>query len=283
MSIKDSEQIELNLKPKKIIQGIFNECSIIEPPTNNQIILDLFNIKTKNLSEFTNQPLTEISTDIRAVLARTHKTIFIHDQFVHQENRRNFSIFHEIAHFVLPEHKKILNSCTWRDLSPATKKRFEIEANRFAADCIFQLDRFSEEANDYSLSLKTPYTLASKYGASYEATFRHYIENNPLPCAMIVYKPESFDDDPDALVVNYTVKSKSFSDFGYLIPNQKVGADTVESYIFKNRTNGAPDFNPSSLKVNNPLTGKADEYPAESFTNYYKVFQLVLPKGSKLI
>lgn len=277
-----NSQIELDLQSRKIIKGIFDQCEILEPPTENKLILDLFKLKVEDLSKFITPSLIDTGTNIRALLARSRKTIFLHDHMGMQEKRKNFSIFHEIAHYVLPTHKKILNECSWRDLSPAAKKKLEIDANQFAADCIFQLDRFIEEANDSPLTLKTPFKMATSFNSSYEAAFRRYVEENPLPCALVVYKPETFDDEPDTLVVNYTVKSKSFHNFRYLLPNQTVGPGSIEREIFFDRSRDKDDFHRSKLFVNNPMTNKVTIFPAECFTNHYKVFQLVIPPDSKI-
>ncbi len=276
-------QLELDLQPKKLVKGILSRCDIKTPPTDNQTVLDFFGLKLRNLSTFIRKPLSQIGTEIRAILDNPHKIVFIHDHLISQRYMKNFSVFHEIAHFVLPSHRKILHECSWRDLNSLARKRLEIQANSFAADCIFQLDRFNEEALDMPFSLKTPFELARKYGASFEATFRRYVETNLFPCALVVYKPESFDDDePDALAVNYTVRSKSFKDFKYIIPHQKIGAGRIQHKIFFEQE-PVSDFVTTDFKTQSTLTGEKRAYLSQCFSNKYKVFQLVFPADFRYV
>jgi len=130
------------------------------------------------------------------------------------EQRKRFSVFHEIAHCVLPEHQRKLFVDTDKTLSWWVKVRFEREANQFAASLLFQGKLFGEEALNSPISLNTAVALAPKYGASYEATLRRYAEMHVLPCAVIVFdkvarNEESYVEEDDYRL-QYTITSAPF-------------------------------------------------------------------------
>src|SRR5438128_254723 len=121
--------------------------------------------------------------DLRAALSLNERVVAT--QTAMGEKRTRFSIFHEIAHCVLPEHVDRTFVDTDQTLSWWTRARLEREANQFAGELLFQANRFSEETLSSPISLQTVIDLAPKYGASYEAAFRRYAERHVVPCALI--------------------------------------------------------------------------------------------------
>ena len=155
----------------------------------------------------------------------------------------------------------------------------EIEANEFAVDCIFQNERFTKQAADYRLGLKAPIKLADEYGASFEATIRRYVEKNPNPCALVVYRPIS--DEVDAqptLEVNYSIISPFWKHFGYIIPHQKSSAETIEHKTFYEMQ---MDIVEGELSTRSEGEEKLIIFPCECFSNSYKIFQLVFEPKKK--
>ncbi|HYX07215.1 MAG TPA: ImmA/IrrE family metallo-endopeptidase [Bacteroidales bacterium] len=279
----DNSYFKKNTERQRLAKALLRECKIEGPPTNRDLILDYFGLQVFKLSKIIDQPMQQISTDIRAILDRKPKRIYLHDSVLYSETMVNFSIFHEIGHFVLPNHESILRErsikeCEWKDLNPFSEEYLELEANAFAADCIFQINRFTEDALRYPLSLKAPFKLSQVYNVSFEASFRRYVEMNPFPCALVVYKPETFDDASDALVVNYTITSSTFREFKYIKPHQKVGATEDVARLFYDYGGSGKDFQEIELNLRNPMTGETASYKTECFTNRYKVFQLVRPE-----
>jgi len=150
--------------------------------------------------------------ELRAALHMAERVIATQSGMA--EQRKRFSMFHEIAHCVLPEHQSKLFVDTDKTLSMWTRVRLEREANKFAADLLFQEKFFAEQALSLESSLTTALALAPKFGASYEATLRRYAETHVLPCAVIVYdkvgrNEESYVED-DEYRIQYTVSSVPF-------------------------------------------------------------------------
>ncbi len=101
--------------------------------------------------------------------------------------KRAFLKLHETGHKVLPWQRDAylyLDDETTLDID--VRQLFESEANRFAADVLFQIDRFDRDARELPMSLKSPLALAKRYGASAHASIRRYVENNERACAVLV-------------------------------------------------------------------------------------------------
>jgi len=158
---------------------------------------------------------------------------------------------------------------------PLTQKRMETEANRFAADLIFQNDRFTRDAADDRLSMRAPLTLRDRYRASFEATIRRYVEKNPRPCALVVYRPAKSGDVEPPLEVQYTVRSASWRHFAYIIPRQLSSPDSPEHRLFHHKSNGNEIVETEFVAGGDAQA--AQVFPSELFSNTYRVFQLVRP------
>lgn len=209
----------LDLRREDIADALLSESGTKGGvPTDEKKIADYLGLKIEFydlVGELDFLPSTE-KQDIRAVLSFGDKTIAVHKGLLKKEQRLKFSILHEIGHFVLPEHVDAFYICNREDIDFRSRSSFEIEANRFAADMLFQLDLFTEQAMGYPIECQTITTLAQKYGASFEATGRRYIERNQRACALVIYNKieEYFDENEfDGLPTfkpQYTITSSSF-------------------------------------------------------------------------
>jgi hypothetical protein len=105
--------------------------------------------------------------------------------------KQTFLKLHEVAHAVLPWQRKLFvvaEDCSMT-IAPEIADLFEREANAFAVEVLFQLDTFSEEANDYDFDILVPVRLAKRYGASIYAAIRRYVTGNPRACMVLVLDP----------------------------------------------------------------------------------------------
>ena len=116
-------------------------------------------------------------------------TIHIDDTVV--EARQTFVKLHETGHHDLPTHRAmfgIFQDCK-KTLSPDIADQFEREANNFARFLLFKGSRFAEHAADCPFEIRTPVTLARKFGASVYATAREFARTNPRACVVYVLEP----------------------------------------------------------------------------------------------
>jgi hypothetical protein len=215
--------------------------------------------------------------ELRAALHLDEKVVAT--QSGQGEKRNRFSIFHEIAHCVLPEHHDRFFIDTDHTLGWWTKARLEREANRFAANLLFQGNLFTEQALSLPTSLNTVLGLAPKFGASYESGLRRYTETHVEPCALIVYerlprKSEDGDLDEDDYRIHYTIASSSFR------RDYFAGVELSDGKCKASEILGKRPIWPLSSVVEQELTIDRDSkkpwhFETEVFTNSYKVFQFL--------
>jgi hypothetical protein len=102
------------------------------------------------------------------------------------EPRRRFTEAHEAVHLLCPWHAATLRLDTAAELFGPLVEGIEAEANFGAGQLIFQGDAFHAEALACERSLRTPFALAQRFGASRHAAAHHYVEAHPEPVALIV-------------------------------------------------------------------------------------------------
>ncbi len=271
-------QENLDLRPEDLVAGLLGACDIKEPPTNEQLVFDFLKLTRETLPTGVVSKLSPalgIEPRIRAMLHLREQLVLVHPTLETHPERYAWASLHEVGHYVLPEHREILFRCSWQDLSPLAQKWMETEANRFAANLVFQNDRFTKEAADKPLTMKAPLGLRDRYRVSFEAAIRQYVEKNPRPCALVVYRPTRSGDVEPPLEVQYTVRSPSWRYFGYVIPHQLSSADSAEHQIFyrKSRAREIVD----AEFVAGSTAQSAQVFPSELFSNTYRVFQLIHP------
>jgi hypothetical protein len=211
----------------------------------------------------------------RALLSFPDKVIATDDGL--KGPREKFSIFHEVGHYVLPEHQGSLYVCDPNDSDISRKPtwRLESEANEFAAELLFMGDRFVTEANSVSLSAQTVKELADKYEASFEATARRLVEKRIRPCMLVVFKKgtnrlSAGSASNSEWQVHYCVSSASFSSRYFTEQLSGSPPENIISVITMVRKDIA-DSVKDELCVLLP-NGRSYSFAAEYFYNQYNIF-----------
>lgn len=115
--------------------------------------------------------------------------------------RERFAKGHELGHQLLYWHHINTNggSSFYQDneytLSPRGRNLFDIEANLFSSEVIFQGQQFTTRARDYQPSFDAVFLLADLHGASRQATLRRYVEAQDEMLASVSYLPSRYDAD----------------------------------------------------------------------------------------
>lgn len=121
------------------------------------------------------------------------------------EQRRRFTIGHELGHFLLPSHKGNCQ-CTADDLRETRRdtqhRRQEAEANRFSAALLMPKPWFVREMEKLGEADVTHVQLlAQQYQTSLEATANRYIDLTDDTCALVFSKDN---------VVRYARRTSNF-------------------------------------------------------------------------
>ena len=105
--------------------------------------------------------------------------------------RRNFVTLHEVGHGWLPwqrflaTHPDGYENLTQTDRLKR-KNENEWQANIFATETLFQLNRFELEAREMPFELQSAVQLATRYAASIHASLRRYVERHEQRAMLLV-------------------------------------------------------------------------------------------------
>lgn len=127
---------------------------------------------------------TRIKGVVLGALSIPEKRIYI-DQSV-SGARARFTEAHEIGHDALPWHAGAYFGDNRYTLDSHTEAGLETEANLFAAELIFGLSRFSEQADDYRPSIEVPLGLNDVYAASAHSAVRRYVETSRHELGLVI-------------------------------------------------------------------------------------------------
>ncbi|MCI0724929.1 MAG: ImmA/IrrE family metallo-endopeptidase [Acidobacteria bacterium] len=107
---------------------------------------------------------------------------------VREKGRRNFTIAHEIGHFVLPGHDSIGNVCSSQQIESWSTdiNHYEQEANEFAGELLIPTAQASPIVTKRLPSLKVIKEVAQHFNASLTASGWRFCELTPERCAMVM-------------------------------------------------------------------------------------------------
>ena len=200
--------------------------------------------------------------------------IHIDDTLV--EAKQTFLKLHEVGHHDLPWHRKVFRffeDCR-KTLDPTVADQFEREANNFARFLLFKDRTFAENAADCPLEIKTPITLAKRFGASVYASVREYARTNPRPCLVLVLnRLEAADETGPRATVRRIETSPSFlTRFG----RPSIETVTPDHPLWPVLPIGRRMTRPMSLPFTDS-NGLQHECVAEAFDTTYNILILLYP------
>ena len=219
---------------------------------------------------------------LSSALAKLRALVDLRDNIIYLDlsmspQRVNFATLHECGHKTLPWQRAAYR---YEDddytLGSEVEAQFECEANKFAAEVLFQLDRFTKEAADLPLTIRTPLGLSKKYGASCHAAIRRYVEGHHHECAVLVCRASGVvGDGGPRLEVEHVVYSGSFhARYGKLrLPTTLSSEHAFSRLVFEERVRL---FDTGSIELED---GNSDRFRANFhiFNSTYRVFVLIFP------
>lgn len=193
------------------------------------------------------------------------------------EARQTFLKLHETGHHDMPTHRKmfrIFQDCR-RTLAPDIADQFEREANNFARFLLFKGATFAQHAADCPLRIKTPMTLARKFGASLYASAREFARTNHKACVIFVLNPvEDIEGIGLVASVRRIEPSPAFlAEFG----RPSIDVVTPGHFLWPVIPIGRKMTMPLSLPITD-LNGQRHEALAEAFDTTYNILILMYPR-----
>lgn len=155
---------------------------------------------------------------LKAALRKTWGLIDLIDNIIYLDRavssqKQGFLKLHEVGHKMLPwQRATFMFADNKATLAPDIKALFEREANRFAAEALFQGNRFTRQSRDLPLELETPLWLSRCYGSSAHAAIRRFVEVSHRCCAVLIMRPSRSGTNGDSVFsVAYEVRSSDFA------------------------------------------------------------------------
>jgi len=141
------------------------------------------------------------------------KTVVIQYRTGQLVERQRFTICHEIAHSCFPDAYEYVRH--FNDYSAEQKAFFEFEnlCNLGAAELLFPLEEFERDLGSAPTRIMHCAALATRYGASIDATVRRVLDLTPHSCAAVFLTDEAMNGHnalPGRMRVRNYVKSTSF-------------------------------------------------------------------------
>ena len=223
----------------------------------------------------------DTSARIKSAISKVFGLYDAAEAVIHIDNtvvkaKQTFLKLHETGHHDMPTHRKmfrIFQDCR-KTLSPEVADHFEREANNFARFLLFKGTTFAAHAADCRFEIKTPMTLARKFGASAYAAAREFARTNPRECVVFVLEPlEKNDGSGFRAPVRRIEPSPAFrARFG--LPTVKTV--TPGHHLWPVIPIGRKMTKPVSLPITD-LNGQRHECLAEAFNTTYNILILLYP------
>lgn len=141
-------------------------------------------------------------------------------------------VLHEAAHALLSWHRDafLFMEEDRSALLPDVRDDFEREANQFAWEALFQLDRFRLDAENAEFSLRTPVRLARRYGTTCYAAIRWFVRTNHRLCALLILgRPDRGPRWMIRRIVESPGFAASFGEVSWVDAIQEVGSGMLLS------------------------------------------------------
>lgn len=225
--------------------------------------------------------LRRLRSKVHAVVDRRAREVHVHPD-ISRDGQRRFKQLHEVGHDILPWQKELAYADDATTLSLTTNIGFEQEANQTSAELLFQRLLFERMAAEYEIGVAAFVELAGKFGASYHASFRRYVETHGHALAGLVLDASPCRTDP----LGYRRREVVLSGVWAERFDSRAAWPAVlcaDAYGFVNEVKN----------VNGPATPACDwTYPnisneptelhVELFSNSYSVFALIwLPRRER--
>lgn len=272
--LKDSVQKMIRKEAQKLLL----EISTPEPPVlydrifeHEKLNIDLLTHENPKFHELVEEFGTKITDQLRGVLFVERQHILVRDDGYSKRN--NFVYGHEIGHWRLSWHSKLLYKCTQFDLSQNARIQLEQEANLFSSELNFMGDTFQHYLMSSELSISHIKLLSDVFDMSREATIRRAVELHLKSCAYLTLTVNENSDDA-FLTITYAVHSEPFRrDIGIFNCAQKFPKDHVIAKIVTDPLTNMVNRHECSLYFGE----KKIELKAEVWNNKFNLFVLCQP------
>jgi len=193
------------------IEELIKSANIVEVADTENALQSFLSALKKSGKSF----LNTLVQKVRGMADLREQAIFIKSD---KPFRERWAKTHELGHQALPWHRTE-DLAGYADdnytLSPSVRDMFDIEANQFSSEVIFQGAVFTERVRNYRPTLSAAFHLAQEFIASKESTLRRFVEVHDDILVAIRYLPTKYKIDlegQEILQSPWFFTSKSFTE-----------------------------------------------------------------------
>lgn len=281
---------DIKVQVDKILRGLGNP----EPPLDLRDVRDLLKLDRQFYSTTNTGPLQEFASkvkigakqlalrpsllldvvrkaDLRALWLPDRKRILIDSDIPDLKKRHAES--HEIIHSITPHHRPFLFGDDRETLRHSCHEKLEAEANFGSGQLLFLRHRFSQEARDLPLTIKSVQAIAKTFGNTMTMTLWRLIEEaqkeEPIFAIVSVHPKYLAEDFDPSHPCRYFIESPAFRvRFGNVTEIE--GFRAVQSY--SSRARGGPLGEDDVVFIGRD--GEQHRFHMETFFNRHEALTL---------
>jgi len=200
---------------------------IYEPEHYAQELLSSLNLaRIKNLNEILYAlKLTVVEKDLTsidgALIRKAGNGIIAVNRSVRETGRKNFTICHEIGHYILPNHGSVSCKSDEIDSWKSNISSYEIEANRFASELLLPTKVIYPLVSQKKATISLAKEIANSFQASLTATALKCVEISEEKCAVVWSVTGQ---------IEWCKRNENFRDF---IPRRQLDSDSIAYQLFQ--------------------------------------------------
>jgi Zn-dependent peptidase ImmA (M78 family) len=250
------------------VEDIIVAAKLVEPKESL-----LSDSALRDVPEHLARKIRKLRFKAHAVLDRKTREIHISPDIAHDGQRR-FKRCHEVTHAVLPWQQDTAYADDAVTLSWSARQLFEQEANQGGAELLFQRHLYQDMAADYPVGLEAIIELADKFGSSYHASFRRFIETHRGRVAGLVLERSPCSASPLAYRRKEGINSSTWTE-RYDRASEWPKLICAAPYAF---VGGIPDLTDLPVRSALPypnINSEPTTLQVELWSNSYRVFVLL--------
>ncbi|CEO90434.1 ImmA/IrrE family metallo-endopeptidase [Syntrophaceticus schinkii] len=121
------------------------------------------------------------------LVRKNNKAAVIINANIAYKTRRNFTIAHELGHYLIKGHNKNIYNCAGKDIEGSfSGKGHESEANQFAVELLFPSQHAKSILKRNPLNMDLAKEMAARYGTSLTSTLIRLVKQNDIDCCAVI-------------------------------------------------------------------------------------------------
>jgi hypothetical protein len=175
------------------VEPVLHAAGLTEPKVS---LLGQLGDLARRLPKHLRRGLEAATNQVLALVDFPTNEVHVHPSIDYEPQKRWYE-FHEAGHKIPEWQRDVFMYLDDREtLAEHTKKLFERQANAFAAELAFQLDRFANDTAQNTIGMVGLIAAARTYNMGIRASLRRYVQAHGAPMCGIVLEPSALTTEP---------------------------------------------------------------------------------------